>query len=200
MKKRVILVPGLGDYGVKTKLYSYIVRDWVKRFGITPYVYPVHWYDNTITFERKRTGLVAMIDALYTQNTKLSLIGFSAGASLCFNAYFKRKKKIHRIINVCGRVRKGESVRPSLEDAAKLSPAFYTSVIHCENTLNSLTSQDRKKILTLCPIWDEIVPKSTVSIQGAVNKRLLSVGHLLSGVMSVTIHRHVIVDFLINKK
>jgi hypothetical protein len=197
MKKRVILVPGLGDSGIKTKLYSYAVRDWPKRFGIIPYVYPVHWYDNLVSYESKLAGLVAMIDALYTEDSELSLIGFSAGASLCFNAYFTRKNKIHRIINVCGRARKGKNVHPSLEDAAKHCPAFYTSVIRCENGLKSLTCVDREKILTIRPIWDEIVPPNTVFIEGAKNKKIFSVEHLLSGIMSITFYRRIMTDFLL---
>ncbi len=96
------------------------------------------------------------IDELSDKEYEISLFGQSAGGTAVLNAYIERKNKI---VNICGRLRKGKNVFPSLETAAKGNPAFVESVLLFENqNEKKLTTEDRKKILTIKPLWDGVVP------------------------------------------
>ncbi len=192
-----IVVPGLGDSKNAINLYRYIFRNWEKRFDIKVVVFEAHWQDKQETFEDKLKRLVTLIDSIYHENnSNIFLVGTSAGGSLAVNAFYQKKDYISKLINVHGRLRKGIDVRPSLEWAAKNSKAFYDSVINCEKNLNTLTVEDKRKILTMSAIYDEIVPRQTSVIDGATNIVLFSVEHVLTGILSFTIFSKKIVTFL----
>jgi pimeloyl-ACP methyl ester carboxylesterase len=181
----IIFVPGLGD---STWFYDWTTRNWPCKV----YFFKASWYNND-SFEQKLALLLKEIDS---HKEKVSLIGASAGASLVLNAYSKRKNKIHRVVNVCGRIRKGRNVFPSLTLAAIRSKSFKDSVFACEKNLLNISAKDKKKILTIRALFDEIVPSSTTPIQGATNLKILSAGHTISIYLALSLYRNKIVSFL----
>lgn len=188
----VIIIPGLGD---DTRILSWITRNWRRKLNITPIVYSMNWKKNE-SFQQNLTKLLILIDKTHKQFDYLSLIGTSAGGSAVINAFCQRKDKIHKVINVCGRLRKGENIFPSLDSAAKNSPSFKESVLLCEKNLEKLTPQDKTKILTIRPLIDEVVPTSCVPIPGAINKTIFSVEHGLSIALCFTVYSNRITYFL----
>lgn len=193
MAKRhhVIAVPGLGgeNFGFRA-----IVNSW-QRYGFTPHIHNVNWKDGE-AFKPKLQRLVRLIDDLSSNNDFVSLVGTSAGGSAVLNAFYERRNKIQRVINVCGRLKKGENVFPSLNLAARKSIAFKESVLLCEKNEPSLTQNERAKILTIRPIFDEIVPSVTTSIKGANNSRIFSIEHTLSIILAMTIYSNLVIEFL----
>ncbi len=190
---KVILIPGLGDEGGK---FEWAVRNWKTKYDIDPHVFVFGWKDKETGFEGRLDNLTGLIDELSSENTNLTLIGASAGASACFNAYYKRREEVGMLMNVCGRLRKCVNVTPSLDWAARNSKAFYQSVIKCEEDLSSLTSDDLKKVYTFRGLYDEIVPSSTSIVSGATNETIFSFEHMLSGILMMTLYSNKLIRII----
>src|SRR5262249_6232813 len=114
----------------------------------------------------------------------VSLVGQSAGSSLALNAFAARRELVAGLIILTGRLR--VAGRPSLEQAAKDSPAFAESVRRVEAILNSLSPAERRRILTIRPAVDNVVPASSVPIPGAINQKSRLHGHSLGGATLAT--------------
>lgn len=195
MKKRkkhfLIFVPGLGD---NYTFFKWATRNWEKEYGLTLIFYPVGWKENK-TFDEPLINLLEIVDQL-AKKGRVSLIGSSAGGSAVLNAFAKRKTKIHRVINLCGRLRKGEGVFPSLDFAAFGYPAFKESVLLSEQNQKRLTVKDKKKILAIRAFYDEIVPSSTSILTGATNIQIPTVQHLTSMIFAILFFKKPIITFL----
>lgn len=134
------------------------------------------------TYEKKEKRLLVLVDVLCKQKNSIFLIGQSAGGSLVLNVFSKRKDFLVGVINVAGRLRRGDQVFPSLSLASRSSVAFQASVEMCEDvTEKGFTIEDRKRIMTIRPMWDEVVPSSTVTVPGARNDILPFFEHTLGG-------------------
>jgi len=121
------------------------------------------------------------VDALTKQGYTVSLVGQSAGSSLALNAFVARRVFVAGLVILTGRLR--VAGQPSLEIAAKHSPAFADSVRRSEAALERLPSIDRLRILTIRPMADKVVPASSVPIKGAVNLESRLRGHSFGGAM-----------------
>ncbi|MCL5090634.1 MAG: hypothetical protein M1514_01345 [Patescibacteria group bacterium] len=187
-----IIVPGLGN---ENKGHELLVK-WWKLWNIKTYICGLNWKIEENGFTEKLKKITDLIDKLYAPNKKISLIGTSAGGSAVLNAFIARKNKVHRIVNVCGRLRSGDALFYTFEKAASKSPSFKESVLKFEKTETKLTNQDKEKIMTIKPIWDEIVPASTVKIKGAKNILVPSIGHVLSISLSLSLFAYPIIEFI----
>lgn len=182
----VIIIPGLGD---NSKVIKYLEKPWEK-FGLNIIPYPIGWNDDSKLFQPKLAKLLRLVDKLHAAGEKISIVGTSAGGSAALNAFVERKNIIHKVVNVCGRLRVGpESGFWSFVLRTKKSPSFADSVRMFESRENLLTQNDRKKIMTVMPLFgDQLVPASTVPIVGAINKKIFMGEHILSIATAMTIY------------
>ncbi len=194
-KHNLVFVPGLG--GV-TLGFTLVSRLW-KRYGFVVHIHDMGLRDGENTFVPKLKKLVLLIDTLHKHGDLVSLLGTSAGASAVLNAYYERKESIHRVVNVCGRLRSGIHVYPSLGAASRNSPAFKESVLLFEKRERLFTKIERSKVLTMRALFDELVPSSTSILRGAINIQIPSVEHVLSIVSALTIYNRPIRAFLREK-
>lgn len=196
-KHVVIIIPGLGD---ETRILRWVVRHW-RQYGLIPVVYSVGWRDRETSFLPKLAGLVGKIDQLIKEGNKVSLIGTSAGGSAAINAFMERKSKIHRVINVCGRLRVGPTTGfRSFDSKTRSSPAFAESVRLCERGIAQLSLPDRRKIMTVRALFgDELVPPETAIVDGARNIHVPTGEHMLSIGAALTLYSAPLISFL-NKK
>lgn len=190
---RVIFVPGLGD---DTKLLNWSVRNW-KKYGLEPVVHSVGWRDGGNSFEPKLQRLLSLIDEFVEQGNLVSLVGTSAGGSAVLNAFIQRKDSIHKVVNVCGRLKVGPtSGLRSFQSKTQSSPAFAESVKLCESGIKSLSKSDLKKIMTIHAMFgDELVPSETTIIHGAINQKVPTPEHMLSIASALTIFSKSLIDF-----
>ncbi len=188
--KHVLIIPGLGD---KTFLLQKITNNWTKKYNLIPHVVAFGWKNNNQTFDEGMKKLNTELNNLYTSNGKIILIGTSAGGSAAINLYIENKEKVEKVINVCGRLIKGENVKPTLEESAKNSKSFYKSVLTCEENLKKLTKEDKEKILNIAGLYDEIVPTKTTLFKGMNNKRVFSVFHATNITNTLTIYSKVLI-------
>ncbi len=188
----VFFVPGLGG---ETSVFRLAVQSW-KRLGFIPIIHDVGWKDGEEKFGPKLEKLLSRIDTIHANGGIISLIGTSAGGSAVLNAFSQRTEKIHRIVNICGRLRAGNSVHPTLENASKKSNSFKESVMMFETNEPNLTNDERKKIMTIRSLFDETVPLSTISVHGAHNIQIVSVEHNLSIALAMTVYINETISFL----
>lgn len=182
----VIVIPGLGDNSNYIKL---LTKSWNK-CGLDIIAYPIGWNDGTREFQPKLDKLLRLIDKLHAAGEMVSIVGTSAGGSAALNAFVGRKNIIHKVVNVCGRLRVGpESGFWSFVLRTKQSPSFANSVRMFESKESLLTENDRKRIMTIMPLFgDQLVPASTVPIEGALNKKIFMGEHILSIATAMTIY------------
>jgi len=192
-KHYVIVVPGLSD---RKRMVSYAVKQW-KKYGITPYVHLAPWKKKEV-LSTKLDRLVSQIDEL-SKKGFVSLVGISAGGSMVLNAFAKRKAKISSVVNVCGRIKCGDKVFPSLDLAARGNPAFRESVLFCDESRHLLKKADRKKVLNLRAWYDEVVPSQTSILKGALNKRMPVVEHNAAIMFALSMYKNQIINFLHKK-
>jgi len=165
----IIYIPGLFDtHPVNRPFHNLAQAAWRKK-GFHPHLYLPHWEEGH-HFTPKLKGITHLIDALVQQGNIVSLVGQSAGGSAALNAFCERRDKVNGVVNITGRLRSGVNVRPTLQQAARISPAFKESVLLFERENEPiLRPSDRKKIMTIRPWFDETVPASTVPLDGATN-------------------------------
>lgn len=120
---------------------------------------------------------------------KLILNGTSAGVCLALAVRRQLDDSRVRVIGHSGRVRRGFQAKwdlRSLERCAHLgtdeeSRAFYEGVQYCEEeVIPSLTTDQKGKTLLTTPFAgiDELVPGSTMPIEGVRNIVMTAVGHV----------------------
>ena len=192
-KHHVIIVPGLGDDADKL---SWLTNHW-RKHGLEPIVHSVGWHDEQ-KFQPKLSVLVEMIDRYAQNGDKVSLVGCSAGGSAVLNAFFERKNVVHRVISVCGRLRSGNQKGfRSFEARTDSSPSFATSVQLFESREDSLSDNDRQKIMTVRALFgDELVPADTTILRGAYNTVVPTPEHVLSIAMALTLFSRPLITFL----
>lgn len=192
----IIMIPGLKDQNIFQRYaLNFVAASW-RRFDVYTHPYSPHWEDGD-TFEHKLAGITELIDDLSDQGHIVSLFGLSAGGSAVLNAFCQNRTRINAVVNATGRVREGKNVKPTLDVASKNSPAFRQSVLLFEKVNEpSLTPADRKRIMTIRPLWDEIVPSATVPVPGATNVIIPVREHLWAGVYTSTIYASKVIDFI----
>lgn len=189
----VIIIPGLGNGVVK---HEWASNSW-KKFGIISHVFDTKWKIEENGFQPKLNRALKLVDSLTNKNSRISIVGNSAGSSFALNIFGERKKQIGRVVINCGRVRDGDWPWFTFDQATESSPSFKESVIRAQKLEKTFTSIDRKKILTLRPLFDEVVPPQTVPIQGARNEITPSIEHVISIALNMTLFKKRIVDFIL---
>lgn len=191
----VIYLPGLGD--PRRSEQNLLPKIW-KPYGVTVIYHPLHWRDNR-PFEIKLKNIVELIDDLTKGRNIVSLVGVSAGASAAINAYARRKDDVNAVVCICGKINNPETVSKQTFDR---NPSFKESLALLPDSLKKLDETDRKKVLSLHPIHDGTVPIGDTIIEGASNKKLLSVGHAASIFYADTLGSYRITRFIkvINKQ
>lgn len=196
----IVMIPGLNDQNFLQKKAMELVAQHWKRYGVVGHVVSPNWEDGE-SFKIKLRKILKVIDELVDKAYAVSVLGLSAGGSAALNAFALRKKVLKAAVNGTGRLKAGENVRPSLRWAARNSPAFAQSVLLFENKNEpTLSKSDRRKILTLRPQLDEIVPSPTVAVAGADNRIMPVVGHLLGGAYVGLVMGKEILAFLNKRK
>ena len=184
MQHHVIYIPGLNDTSARAKIVARLLPQWWKFFGVIMHVIPMRWSEGK-SFIPKLKNIVEKIDALNKSGTRIYLVGQSAGGAAALNAYVQRKNKVAGVVNIDGRLKRGKHVFPSLDFAAKGNPAFKASVELFEDRHEKkLSEKDRKKIMVLHPLWDDIVPIQTAKLFGTTDITMPVVTHILGGIVA----------------
>ncbi|MEK7522547.1 MAG: hypothetical protein AAB569_03130 [Patescibacteria group bacterium] len=139
----VIVIPGLGN---NVKKHEWAMEGW-KKFGIIPHVFDTKWKTEENGFQPKLNNALELVDSLVNKNTRISIIGNSAGSSLALNIFDERKKQINRVIINCGRVRDGDWPWFTFDQATASSPSFKESVLRAQKLEKIFTNIDKKRLI-----------------------------------------------------
>lgn len=185
----IIYLPGLGDPHYKEQ--GVLLKLW-RIYHVKVHYHPVYWRDD-VPFSKKLDGIIKQIDELKARGYTISLIGTSAGASAAINAYAKREDKISGVVCICGKLRNTDKIGESYYIK---NQAFKGSIALLASSLEKLSKTNRSKILSIHPLYDEIVPVKDTVIDDAKLKTIPTIGHAFSIMYSVTFGSRVITNFL----
>src|SRR3989338_11293353 len=173
---KVIIGPGMDG---RVNGIDWLTKNWPEKYGLQPIMVPIAWKDGE-PFAPKLKQITDLIDRLADQGDQISLVGCSASGSAMLNAFMARKKQIYRVVNNGGFLRPGTAKGfRSFNQRTAASLAFRESVLRFAELEPTLTAADRAKILTVRPLWDELVPPETVVISGAMNMTVPIIEHVL---------------------
>jgi len=193
MKHTVIIIPGLGD---EIRALDFLTEHF-HTHNLEVAVHRIGWKDGTIDFRPKFDRLLKRIDLL-SKTSRVSLVGTSAGGSAALNAFAKRKNVVYKAVNLSGMLRPSkEKGWRSFETRTAMSPQFKQSVTMFTDLEKSLSAGDRKRIMTVYPIFgDELVAPDTATLSGATNIRIPSIEHILSIALALTLFSKPVITFL----
>lgn len=175
-----LYINGLSDG--KTKLHEKCAQWWWRRASVELKHAHVDWYRGT--YEEKVALVIQTVQTMLHDCDRVVIIGASAGGSLALNAFYELRSDNVYVVNAHGRLMEGgyENTRNSLRNRAHLdssrpSQSFYDSVKAAENIFPKLTNEDKRRILVLTQLTDEIVPLDTMRILGVETHYSIIFGH-----------------------
>lgn len=185
----VIYVTGLNDRNVA---FQKRAVSWWRIYGVEPILFQTNWTDKK-SFSEKLDSLLALIDHHEISGQKVSLVGVSAGASMAVAAYSRRGEAIHGVAFICGKLRRPEAVGVNYY---LKNPAFREAMNTLNQNIASLTKQERARILSTHPLFDETVVITDTFVDGAKKVILPTLFHVPSIVLGITIFSWVPLLFL----
>lgn len=170
-KTTVLFIPGLGDDKIRGEN---IAIELLKLWRLDGEYFPVYWH-KTEDFKLRLAELSKKVVELNSEGRRVVLVGYSAGASAAINALSANKEKVSRVILICGKIQNLDKIN---DQYFKLNPRFGRSIDLLKKSLPDLDAKQRAKILSIRPIFDEVVPVKDTIIEGAKNKKIFMVGHV----------------------
>jgi hypothetical protein len=190
-KHVVLVIPGLGD---QKKLHEIATKHFEKH-GLIPIVESANW-ETSETFQEKLQRYSFLVNELHLRNNKIDILGTSAGGSLALLLFHQNQDKISKAINLNGRLRVGDYKFRSLDFASRNLFSFKESVLAFEKIESELSDDERKRILTIRALIDEVVPRDTVFVRGAKNINSFIPEHALCIGLSLLDFDRKIISFL----
>jgi pimeloyl-ACP methyl ester carboxylesterase len=190
MAHYVIYLPGFGDTN-NSQVQIRLLNRW-RKFGVEPRFQSINWSNNE-NFESKLARILEDVDELIKQKHKVSLVGISAGATMAINTFSARKDNIDKVVFICGKINNPQNVR---QYYFQKNPAFKESLEQAAVNLQKLDEKDKSKMLSIHPIYDEVVYVRDAKLAGAKSKTIFSVEHALSIFLALSLYKKVAINFI----
>jgi hypothetical protein len=185
----IVYIPGLGDK--KTRGQKLAIKLW-RTYGVYGHCHPVIW-SNSESFDDKLKSVLTEIDGLLEKGYVVSVMGASAGASMALHVYAARKKDISGVALICGELADTKTISPSYFSR---NPAFQVSMERLPQTLKSLSLDDRRRVMSIHPLYDETVKISDTFLDGARMRTVMAIGHATTIGLVLTIDLYIPLWFL----
>ncbi len=190
MKRHAIIyITGLSDNNPRFQKFA--IKTW-RIYGVEPIFFQTGWGEAS-SFSEKVDRLVDLIDTQHEDGKNVSLVGVSAGASLAVAAYAKRKTTVNKVIFICGKLRRPEAVG---EAYYRNNPAFRDAMKYLNSNLAKLGKQERAKVVSFSPLFDEIVAKKDTFVKDAKNITLPTLFHGYTIAVAITFLSPLIMIFI----
>jgi predicted peptidase len=173
MAHHVIYVLGLGDHHTRGQ---HLAPKYWQLFGVKGHTYLMQWRTKEL-FAPKLERLLALIDRLAADGSRVSLVGASAGAGAVLVAFAARPDKVAGVVCICGKINHPETVKAW---RFKENPAFEASLTELQRVLPQLSRQQRSRIMSLHPFYDGLVPVADTRLPGARELLIPAFGHVFS--------------------
>lgn len=179
MRRHVIYLPGVNDNKIGQRI---LVKHWYI-YGVRPHYHYIGWADTYETFTQKLNKLLQRIDILNGSGKVVSLVASSAGASMAIHALAERPDKLQRVITICGKLRRPETVN----DHYRLGfPPFFESISSLGDSLKKIDKSTLHKVVNIRPIYDNVVDVEDMGIDGCRSYRIATRGHAMSISLALT--------------
>ena len=178
----ILYLSGLGDDYDSFRLRA---LRWWKYRNVTVELVPMKWA--TGTFEQKLARIDRAIDS--AQGKRVVVVGESAGGSMAVHIA-ARRPDIYKVMTICGKNSHPETVGQRYYDH---SPAFKASMDLLNDSAKQLNDDQRKKFVSIHPLYDGTVPVRDTVLAGCRQVWLPLVGHLFVIGCALTIFSPVIV-------
>jgi pimeloyl-ACP methyl ester carboxylesterase len=185
----VIYLPGIGDH--RPRGQDAIIKKW-KLYGLNAHYFFINWIDKE-PFAPKLKRMVELVDDLAAKGHTVSLVGISAGASAAVNVYCERPDKISGVVFICGKLTGSRKINPNYY---RNNPAFYDSLEQAQKSLEKLSADDKKKMLSLHAIFDEVVYTRYTKVPGIASRTVPSFLHIPTIFLAITIYKNLTINFL----
>lgn len=179
MKHTIFYIPGLGDG--YDRFRSKALRFWTI-FGVRAELIPMRWDDDEpydIKFER----VARAVKEASAKNSRVTLIGESAGGSMALNM-FVANPTVNTLITIAG---VNTAATPVAGYRLRRSPAFAESRYRVNESLRRLDASRRDAIHTVRATVDNVVRARHSQIDGAHNHRIWAYGHLYTITLCLTL-------------
>ena len=184
----VIYVTGLNDSNPSFQKFA--VKSW-RLYGVDPVFFQSEWASNE-TFQDKLKRLTDVIDQKIKEGSRVTLFAVSAGASLAVAAYAERNY-ISSAAFVCGKLHRPEAVG---ENYYQQNPAFRGAMERLYTNVAKLNKAEKSNIISITPLFDEIVAVADARLKGAKNVILPTLFHTLTIGLAISIFSCVPIFFL----
>lgn len=144
-------------------------------------------WTNKGTLDQKMTAIDRAIDRARGKN--VVLVGESAGGGMVVHM-MTRRDDINAGITICGKNSHPETVG---DHYLSKSPAFRTLMEGLNESLDRLASKQQKRIISITPLHDGLVPIHEMLPPGLRRVKVLSIGHFVTIVMMLTLYSPVVV-------
>ena len=144
-------------------------------------------WTNKGTLDQKVATIDRVIDR--AGNKRVVLVGESAGGSMVIHM-MARRDDIAAGITVCGKNSHPETVG---DHYLGKSPAFRTLMELLNESLDDLTPERRKKITSVTPLYDGLVPIHEMLPRGLRRVKVFSVGHFVTILMMLTLYSPIVI-------
>ena len=181
MSKNIIIiyVPGLGDKNLQGRQRA--LKLWRYR-GVKVQVFGMDWSVDE-PWATKLSRLNEHIVSLKSENTSITLIGESAGASAVTQALASNPHLIDGVVLLCGKSQYPELLGDSF---TRPNPSLKDAVRSSSIAIAGLTPDQKTQMLNLHPVLDFIVPVKETRILGVKNSTIPMVGHITSIAFGIT--------------
>ncbi len=184
----VIYITGLNDSDPSFQKFA--VKSW-RIYGVNPIFFQSKWASNE-TFPDKLKRLTDVIDQKTKAGSRVSLFAVSAGASLAVGAYAERND-ISSVAFVCGKLYRPEAVG---EKYYQQNPAFRGAMEILDSNVAKLNKAEKSNIISITPLFDEIVSVGDARLKGAKNIILPTLFHALTIGLAISIFSFIPIFFL----
>ena len=177
MKRHIIYIPGLGDgYDIFRK--AALLLWWRPSVAVT--LLPMRWLDPDETYEQK---VVRIGEAIGKYDDRVvTLVGESAGGAVAIGCLRRYRTQVTQVVTVCGMNQGAGIVNPALY---RKNRAFRDAMLVSDETLPTLTTDDKADILTVYSSRDGVIGKKDTLIEGVssidikIPLHMLAIGYVL---------------------
>lgn len=173
-RRTIIYIPGIGDRrDALNRLQSAFLATWVI-YGFSAQLFVMDW-QSTESYRGRFDELLSLVTELRAQGREVAIVGASAAASSVLLALMEQPDALLGVVTICGQI---DGAALLNRPVSVTNPRFGHSIALLKGSLDAMTPDLRRRVLTLRPWIDGIVPPRQATLSGATNHQMPVVGHM----------------------
>jgi hypothetical protein len=185
MKKvTYILIPGLWDQKPIFGWFYYAVGKWWGLHGMRTVVCKMNWI-SVEPYQKKLERLGACIDQQRQQGRGVVLVGVSAGGPMAVLGLIEFDAQVSGAVSVSGLLALTEKDK---KQKVYTKTSWFKAAQALERQVRKLTSSQRRRIMTIGPLKDDMIDLEREKIEGVRHKRIAARGHMPGVITALIVH------------